>query len=330
LVVVAACGGGGGGKRSATVSRTTEVPPSTPVKIRMGWALPGEEIKYVMMAKPEIAKNSGIWYTLEWSQVANTTAGVQGLMAGTLDAASVGGASAATGIEQGLDIVFTGEFIEERPSNFSTTWLVKADSPIKAPADVKGRVLGNSGGISDLVAKAKLRDAGLEPGRDYTVQQVSFSKMKDALSSGAIDVGNFPQPFYAMAKATGGFRDLFRMTDVQPELVLVLQGFRRDFVTQQPAAVRKFLEDWVAASRYVRDRTNRETVIDATAAATKLPKTTLETFLLSSGDYFRPVNGAVNVAGLQRTWDFLRSQGGIKTDLKVAPYVVDEFLPPKR
>ena len=49
-----------------------------PVKIRMGWGVPGEEIKYVMMRHPEVARNLGKAYDIEWHQFAGTPLGVQG------------------------------------------------------------------------------------------------------------------------------------------------------------------------------------------------------------------------------------------------------------
>ena len=206
--VMAACGGddtptagGGAGQQ--------EQPPATPVKIRMGWGIPAEEIKYVMMAKPELARNMGTWYTVEWHQFAGTTPGVQGLAAGTLDGATVGSLSVANGLDQDADIVITGEFIEERSPGFSTAWLVKKDSPIQTVADMRGKVMGSSaiGGSTDYIAKFKLRnDAKLEDGKDYKTEQVSFAQMQEALSAGRIDMGNFAQPFFARAMAAGEFR----------------------------------------------------------------------------------------------------------------------------
>ena len=76
-------GGGGGGADGG--------PPDKPVKITMGWGIPAEEIKYVMMEYPEVAPNLGKWYDIEWRQLAGTALGVQGLAAGMLECATVGG-----------------------------------------------------------------------------------------------------------------------------------------------------------------------------------------------------------------------------------------------
>ncbi len=312
-------------------TKAEEQPPAQPVKIRMGWGIPAEEIKYVMQARPELAPNLSTWYSIEWNQFAGTALGVQGLAAGTLDAATVGSLSVANGLDQGADIVITGEFIEERAPNFSSTWLVKTDSGINSVADMRGKNMGSSaiGGSTDYIAKYKLRnDAGLEDARDYKTVEVTFSLMTEALASGKIDAGNFPQPFYGAAMATGQFKPLFKLTDVQPEFVQLLQGFSRDFVKQNPTTVRKFVEDWTTVAKYTEDPANREAVIEASSKATKLPAEVLQRYLLSENDFFRPRNGALNVEGLQKNWDFLRKEGGIKKELKVTDHIIPELLPP--
>ena len=55
-----------------------------PVKIRMGWGIPAEEIKYVMMHRPEVAEHLGTSYEIEWQEFSGTALGVQGLAATTV------------------------------------------------------------------------------------------------------------------------------------------------------------------------------------------------------------------------------------------------------
>src|SRR5918999_4635747 len=129
---------GGGGAPSASG------PPDQPVKIRMGWGVPAEEIKYVMMKYPHVAEHLGTWYEIDWQQFSGTALGVQGLAAGTLDCATVGGLSVANGIDRGAEIVLLGEFIEERQPNFSTAWMVRKDSGIQSLDDLAGKTVATS------------------------------------------------------------------------------------------------------------------------------------------------------------------------------------------
>jgi len=300
-----------------------EPPPATPVTIRMGWGIPAEEIHYVMIHDSAKAPNLGRYYTIVWNQFAGTALGVQGIAAGTLDAATVGGLSMPNGIEQGADIVAVGEFIEERTPYFSTAWLVKKDSGIKTVADLRGKNVGTSaiGGSTDYVQDYYIRDkAKLAPDTDYKKIELPFAQQQEAIATGKIDLGIFPQPFYGRAMATGLYTPLFRVVDVQNPFVQLLQGFSGDFVRKNPVTVRKFMEDWVTVANYVKNPANRDAVIAANTSVTKIPAAVLDKFLLTSDDFYRPVHGAVNAAALQKNWDFFRQEGGIKKELKVSDY----------
>ena len=305
-------------------------PPDEPVKIRMGWGVPAEEIKYLMIESPEVAPNLGKWYEVEWQQFSGTALGVQGLAAGTLDCASVGGLSVANGIDQGADIVILGQFIEERSPYFSTPWMVRKDSGIDSLEDLRvKRVATNAvGGSTDYLQDFYIEEqAGLKAGRDYEKVEVPFGQMQETLLSGRVDMGLFPQPFYGAVNATGEVEPMFRLTDQIEPFVQIMNGCRRDFVEDNREAMERFQADWAAVARWMQEPDNRDEVIAASAAATKIPADVLERFLLTKQDYFRPPGGAVSVDALQREWDFFRERGGIGQDLKVTDHVIPELLP---
>jgi ABC-type nitrate/sulfonate/bicarbonate transport system substrate-binding protein len=322
------CGGdddsdGGGGSGGG--------PPDEPVEIRMGWGIPAEEIKYVMMEYPQVAKNMGTWYEVDWQEFAGTALGVQGLAAETLDCATVGGLSVANGLDQGADIVILGEFIEERQPNFSTAWMVRKDSGIDSLEDLRGKTVATSavGGSTDYIQDFYIKEqAGLEPDKDYKKVEVPFGQMQETLLSGRADVGLFPQPFYGAINATGEVKTIFRLTDQIEPFVQLLNGCRRSFVEDNEEVIRKFQEDWTRVAQWVADPKNRDKVIQASAASTKIPAEVLEGFLLTKQDFFRPENGAVNVDGIQEEWDFFRERGGIEQDLTVTDHVIEDLLPP--
>ena len=264
-------------------------PPEEPVTIRMGWGIPGEEIKYLMMQRPELAAGLGTWYEIEWHEFTGTPPGVHGLATGTLDCATVGGLSVANGIEQGADIVLLGEMVEERTIEEQT---------------------------------------GLVAGDDYDKVEVPFGQMQETLLSGRVDVGLFPQPFYTAINATGEVAPIFQLTDQLNEFVQLLNGCRRDFVDEHPAAVEKFQDDWFAIADWIADPANRADVVTASAAAIGMPADMLDGYLLSEDDYFRPTHGVVNTDALQHEWDFFLERGGLTEPLTVDEHVVPELLSP--
>jgi ABC-type nitrate/sulfonate/bicarbonate transport system substrate-binding protein len=336
MALAAACGGGGGDTAADDETTATAEaqdtaaeegePAGEPVLIRMGWGIPAEEIKYVMQATPEVAPNLGTCYEIEWNQFAGTALGVQGLAAGTLDGATVGGLSVANGIEQGADIVITGEFIEERSPNFSTAWMVAADSGINTVADLAGKTVATSaiGGSTDYIQDYYIEDeGGLVAGQDYEKVEVPFAQQVEGIGAGQFDMGIYPQPFYGALLASGDYEVVFRLTDVIDPFVQLLQGFRRDFVEENPEAVQCFMEDWATVADYVLDEANRDAVIEATNQATGIPVEVLEGFLLTQDDFYRPEGGAISVEALQNEWDFFRERGGIAQELQVEDYLID-------
>jgi ABC-type nitrate/sulfonate/bicarbonate transport system substrate-binding protein len=305
-------------------------PPDEPVKIRMGWGIPGEEIKYVMMEHPEVAEHLGTWYEVEWQEFSGTALGVQGLAAETLDCATVGGLSVANGIDQGADIVILGEFLEEREPYNSTAWMVRKDSGIDSLDDLRNKTVATNavGGSTDYLQDFYIeQQTGLKPGRDYKKVEVPFGQMQETLLSGRVDMGLFPQPFYGAVNATGDVKTMFNLTDQIEPFVQLLNGCRRDFVEDNREVMTRFQEDFARVARWIAEPENRARVIEASAAATKIPADVLDRFLLTKQDYFRPAGGAVSVDALQAEWDFFRERGGIEQDLKVSDHVIDDLLP---
>jgi ABC-type nitrate/sulfonate/bicarbonate transport system substrate-binding protein len=315
LLSVAAIGCGGGGEEAAH---------DGPAKIRMGWGVPAEEVKYVMMRYPEVAPNLGTAYTIEWHQFAGTPLGVQGLAAGTLDCATVGGLSVANGLDRGADIVVLQELIEERRPWISTAWMVRKDSGIDSLGDLKGKTVATAaaGASTDYVQDDYIeRESGLKADEDYKKVEVPFGQMQETLLSGRIDVGLFPQPFQGAIDATGEVKAIFRLNDSIEPFVQLLNGCRRDFVDHHPSAMKAFNADWARVAQWIADPANREKVIAASAAATKIPANVLGRFLLTKQDYYRPPRGEVSAGALQREWDFFHETGAIKRDLKVSDHL---------
>lgn len=312
-------------------STVAETPPDEPVTIRMGWGIPAEEIKYVMMAHPELAEHMGEWYDIEWQQFAGTALGVQGLAAGTLDCATVGGLSVANGLDRGADIVLLGEFIEERQPNFSTAWMVRTDSGIDSLDDLAGLTVATSavGGSTDYIQDYYIeQQTGLVAGEDYDKVEVPFGQMQETLLSGRVDVGLFPQPFFDSINATGEVETVFVLTDQIDGFVQLLNGCDRGFVEDNMDVIEKFQDDWFTIADWIADPANRDEVVAASSEATTIPPEVLEGFLLTENDFFRPEHGMVNVEALQAEWDFFHEVGGIEQELNVEDHVIEDLLGP--
>lgn len=328
LFGLSACGGSSGAKNPAAAQIDLSKPPAQPVKIRVGWMIPGDDIKYVMMKRPDILKHYSKWYTVEWFQFQGTAPQAQAILANSIDVATLGAASLVQAADKAdIDVVVTGQQMAEvKDKGFVTTWLVKKDSPINSVADLKGKTMAVNvyGSTTDIVTRTKLKKAGLNPGTDVKIVEVGFGQMEEALRKGQIDTGAFPQPFYYMALSKGDLRPVFDQGDVQANFVQLINTFSRKFINDNPGAVKAFQEDWRTAANFV--MTNRDETIKVSSEVTKLPADLLQKFLITKDDYFRTNTGMPDVQAIQGNWDFMLKEGYVKKQHDVNKYIIKELL----
>ncbi len=134
-----------------------------------------------------------------------------------------------------------------------------------------------------------------------------FPAMGAAVRSDKVNLGTFVEPFYSAEVAKGGLRALFtavKAVGYDHELLDV--WFGEKFLKAQPEAVRSFLTDYVAATRYYlanqaqakRDLHNAGFV-----------RTPLELYL-TNADWKRDPAGRVDVASLKKLAVFMHEKLG--------------------
>jgi NitT/TauT family transport system substrate-binding protein len=80
---------------------------------------------------------------------------------------------------------------------------------------------------------------------------INFPQMADALASGKVDLAALVNPFLAVAMAKGGTRLLFTSKDALPfDEDLITLFCSNKFLAQNGAAVRGFLADFVATTKF--------------------------------------------------------------------------------
>src|SRR4029077_11087095 len=138
------------------------------------------------------------------------------------------------------------------PGIFTTQYMVKDDGP-KSVKDLKGGTIAAVGikTAPDLWARAGLINAGLVPDRDTKVVPMGFPAIGDAVRTGKVSAGTFVEPFYSAEVAKGGLRKLFTATEaVGYDHELLDIWFGEKFLNAHPQAVRAFLADYVAVTKY--------------------------------------------------------------------------------
>ena len=139
--------------------------------------------KSLMLASHALA---GAPYKVEWSEFPSAQALLEALGAGAVDAGAVGDAPFVFAYAAGAPIkaVFA---TRASGGGGSTAILVKADSPIRRPADLKGRRIATGrGSIGHYLLLRVLENAGLSP-KDVRVVYLNPGDCRAAFTSGAVD-----------------------------------------------------------------------------------------------------------------------------------------------
>jgi ABC-type nitrate/sulfonate/bicarbonate transport system substrate-binding protein len=297
--------------------------------VRVGWTIPAEEAKYWLMRRPQEFPNLGKTYKIEFIQFQGTAPMVQAMAAGALDCSTQAPLPLAQGaVESDLQAYIVAQHVGEKPGSFSVYWAVKADSPIKTVADMKGKTVGiNVYGSGIYYPMALLlKKNGLDPEKDIKLVETGFPPSEDAIRSGRVDVGVLNQPFAARAEAKGGLRKLFALSDAQPNIVHILEVCKKEFVDKNPETAKMYVRDLTAGMKKALG--NRAETIKVVSEVTKANPEVLETYLLKPNDFAREPGARPNFAGIQAMFDLYQQAGLLKKHLDVKQFRRDDVTAP--
>jgi sulfonate transport system substrate-binding protein len=301
---------------AAGVARAEE-----PVKIRVGWTVPAEEAKWLIMKRPDLFANINKKYAIEWFQFQGTPPMSQALLAKAVDCATQApisfGKAASEGDFKGYIL---GSLAQERQGSFSVYWAVKDGGPINEAKDLKGKTVASTafgGGIYYMML-VWLKAHGIDPDKDIRLVEIGFPLVEDAIRTGRVDAGPFAQPFASRAEEKGGIKKLFEISEVQSPLTDTFEACGKEFTDAHPAAIAAYMEDFKAATKYA--YAHPEDAKKVTAEATKIDYATLDKYLLTDKDFYRDPNGRPDFAAIQKTWDLFFKEGYLGKELKIADY----------
>lgn len=295
-----------------------------PVRIRVGWVTAPAQFTPVLFEKKEILRHYGKTYVMEPMHFRGSPPQITALAARELEVAALAPSSLASTVQNArLDIrVIADVFQDGAPGKFSITYGVRADSPVRTVADLKGKTLATNaiGGAVDVAARVMLRKHGLDDKRDVNIVEVRFPAMEATLREGKVEAVTLTQPFYHAAMARGGIRPLFTMRDAMGISQMIFWTARADFIAQHREALVDFLEDTIRALRWYTDARNRDEAVAIVARLTKQKPEDLRPWLLTEQDFYRDPNAMPNLEALQRNLDILREVGFLKERFEVRPY----------
>ena len=296
-----------------------------PLKLKVGWAVVPGQLTAIIFAKPEILKHYGQSYSVETVHFRGSTPQITALASGELDIAAFAFSSFGLAIQNAHmeDLRLIGDLYQDGIDDYyANEYFVRADSPIRTVADLKGKVLATNGlgGAVDMALRKILRDHGLEEKRDYQIVEVQFPNMAAALAEQKVDLVGMVTPFSFTAKKGGKVRVLFTMKDAMGEAQTTLMAARRPFIDAHRAALVDFFEDWQRAMAWYYDPKNRDEAVKILADFTKQPPSAFSDWVFTKQDYYRNLDVIPNVKALQSNLDVQRELGLLTLTIDVAKY----------
>jgi ABC-type nitrate/sulfonate/bicarbonate transport system substrate-binding protein len=310
----------------AMASTMIGVAHADPLAFNVGIGGAAEEQLWLMQAKPDVTPHQGKDYSLTLTRFQGNDKRFQAFESGALDFITSSANSAMLSASEGAKFKIVASLCLESKKGFATSYLVKDDSPIKSIADMKGKKIGidalNSS--THLWAKLALEEAGINPDRDVTFIPISFPAQAQAVRSGVIDVGVFPQPFFAAEMKKGGVRKLFDSTDAIPfdeELMVVLASEK--VLKEHPAQVRAFVSDLKASTGYydTHPADARKALIDAHLVRVD------PSIYTTMQDYYRDPSLKLDVSSMQNVQNLLLKAGFQRKRIDVNSIVDMSYIP---
>ena len=283
-----------------------------------------------MQRKPEILKNLGKTYEVEWVRFAGSGDAMPALIAGKLDAclgtpfplstALFQAKVPVTIVHQLLSFGFDG--------HYDDAGIVRADSGINQVADLKGKIVGVNaiGGTVDMGVRIIARKHGLNAEKDITVVEARPPQLPGMVRDGKIHAASVFQPFYEDAMAKGDVKVLWTTSEIYGGPTdYVFMVFENKFLKASPKAVRDYIEDYLRAVNWALD--NRAEAVRLYADQWKLPVPVVDSYLLSKKDYLVRRDGKLAAPAIQRIVDALATNGFIGERFDVAKYLDLSYLP---
>jgi ABC-type nitrate/sulfonate/bicarbonate transport system substrate-binding protein len=277
---------------------TTGYAGAQPITLRLGYGAAAEEPLWLLLAKPDLVSNYGKAYTLEGTRFQGSDKRAQAFEADAIDLASGSANGVIFAAAEGVMAKMIASLSRESSRGFSTTFYVKADSPIRSVDDLKGKTVGVNGFFTSghLWLKTALEKHGLDES-DLTITPIPFPAMQQSLEAGKIDLGMFPQPFAALAERQMKVRKLFDAKYGVPfdEELIVLIG-KDEFLKRNAPAIRALLADLKQATKFYleKPREARQLLIDA-----KMVRVTPDVYL-AMNDYYHEPTMQVDVGALEK------------------------------
>lgn len=297
--------------------------------LRVGWMIPAEEAKYLMLKRPELFPDLGKKYKIEWSQFQGTSPMMQALRAGVLDCSTMAPLSMAQAyLESGLESYIVAQHAHEEKGYFSPYWAVKKDSPIQSAADLKGKIIGTNAYGTGMYFQMLLwlKQQGIDYEKDVKIVETGFPASADAIRTGRVDTGPLVQPFALLAEEKGDLRPLFTLSEVQSPTVYSFEGCSKAYADKNPEVVRLYVKDLQRAMTKLLE--DRKLAVEVTAEVTRAPAAMLDKYLFTNKDFTHIATMKPDTKAIQELLTLQSDAGFLSKPVDVSKFVRPDIMAP--
>ena len=282
-----------------------------------------------MQKKPELLKNMGKSYDVEWVRFSGSGDAMPALVAGKLDACLATPFPMANAINQSrVPVTIVHQLLSFGFDGYYDDFtVVRADSGINKVSDLKGKVFGINavGGTVEQGMRIIAKKNGLNPDRDITFVEARPPFLATMVRDNKIQAATLFQPFLEEAMAKGDLKVLYKNSDIYGGPTdYVFMAFDDKFLKANPKAVRDYIEDYLIAVNWALD--NRAEAVRIFAEQWKLPLPVVDSYLLTKKDYLVRRDGKLAAKDIQPIVDALAANGFIAA-FDVSKFVDLSYLP---
>ena len=202
---------------------------------------------YVVGTRLGIFKENGI----ELGRISGSGGGgqtVRNVISGELAFGDVATPAAVTAFMKGEKIAVVGGSVQSAGEIY---YVAKKGSPIKSIQDLRGKTVGytSPGSVTQAVLELSLAAAGMKSSDVNSRAMGGINETITALQAGAIDASANLEPLWS--KNPDPFQIVFRVGQYVPAFEQTVLIARREYLQQNPEAVRRFLKAFAASVAFI-------------------------------------------------------------------------------
>ena len=223
-----------------------------PATLRLGYGTAAEEPLWLVVAKPELAKNQGKAYTLDATRFTGSDKRGQAFEAGAIDLASSSANGVIFAAAEGVSAKIVASVSRESPRGFSTGFYVKDSSPIRSIADLKGKTVAASApGTAPYFTLAWfLKKNGLSV-KDVTVVNLEPAAAAQAFVAGQNDAAMTYEPYLSTVRDNPAAGKIIATTLDYP-MIMDTFGCTPKFLADNPKAAQALANSYFEAVDMIR------------------------------------------------------------------------------